>query len=307
MLGEEQRLEAGVLGRAAQLGRADRVVGREDRQTETHTRSNRGRCDDPLAQAELARERVGGALAEAVDALADPLGGERRHPHVRQPAGDHRAERREVVVDVDREAVHAHAAATRGSRSRRSCGPRPRRRCTRGPRARGASTPASRRAATSARLHRLHERADVRHVHDRIADELAGPVVGQLAAAVGLDDVDLVRERAARRAPSGGRSCRRAGARGAAAGRAAHRPGRARAGAPGGRRPRDTRRGRGGRSTARPPHGWYGVRPAPASRGGGPSDLAQVVGQDSSFLRNSLRNCAASAPSSARWSHDMHR
>ena len=45
---------------------------------------------------------------------------------------------------------------------------------------------------------------------------------------------------------------------------------------------------------------------APA-RGGCPSDLPYVVGQVSNFFRNPLKNCAASAPSSARWSQDMHR
>jgi hypothetical protein len=32
-------------------------------------------------------------------------------------------------------------------------------------------------------------------VHDRIADELSGPVVGQLAAALGLDDLDVAAQR----------------------------------------------------------------------------------------------------------------
>ena len=37
----------------------------------------------------------------------------------------------------------------------------------------------------------LHVLAVPRKVEDRVADELAGPVVGRLAAAVGLDDLDL--------------------------------------------------------------------------------------------------------------------
>ena len=37
----------------------------------------------------------------------------------------------------------------------------------------------------------LHVLAVPRQVEDRVADELAGPVVGRLAAAVGLDDLDL--------------------------------------------------------------------------------------------------------------------
>ena len=37
----------------------------------------------------------------------------------------------------------------------------------------------------------LHVLAVPRQVEDRVADELAGPVVGGLAAAVGLDDLDL--------------------------------------------------------------------------------------------------------------------
>ena len=37
----------------------------------------------------------------------------------------------------------------------------------------------------------LHVLAVAPEVEDRVADELAGPVVGGLAAAVGLDDLDL--------------------------------------------------------------------------------------------------------------------
>ena len=119
-------------------------------------------------------------------------------------------------------------------------------------------------------LHRGDVLAHVGHVHDRVADELAGPVVGQLAAALVSHDVDVAAlDAAARRAPSGGRACRRAGARAAAAGRAARRPARARAGAPGARPPRGTRRGRGGRSRARAcPDGRGLPRPGPLQQPG---------------------------------------
>ena len=42
-------------------------------------------------------------------------------------------------------------------------------------------------------LHRAQVRDHVGDPHDRIADELARPVVGQLAAAVDVDDVDPLR------------------------------------------------------------------------------------------------------------------
>ena len=53
-----------------------------------------------------------------------------------------------------------------------------------------ASTPASPSAATIARsIVRMYS-GTLRHVHDRVADELPGPVVGELAAARGAHDVD---------------------------------------------------------------------------------------------------------------------
>ena len=41
-------------------------------------------------------------------------------------------------------------------------------------------------------LHRAQELDDRPELHDRIADQLPGPVVGQLAAAIDLDDLDSV-------------------------------------------------------------------------------------------------------------------
>ena len=38
-----------------------------------------------------------------------------------------------------------------------------------------------------------------------------------------------------------------------------------------------------------------------------PRGVSDRVDQASSFARSAARNCAASAPSSARWSHDMQR
>ena len=58
-----------------------------------------------------------------------------------------------------------------------------------GPRA-GLDARPSASAATIASLDRAQVRDDVDDPHDRIADELAGAVVGELAAAVDVDDVD---------------------------------------------------------------------------------------------------------------------
>ena len=201
----EQRLEAALLGRAgrARPGRSRSRSGRSIRpksitrdRLHPETCGVTIRCRSPNAS----RERVRGALAEAGDALAAALGLQRGHPHVRQPAGDDPVERRQVVVDVDGEAVHRDAArdvdADRGdlavldphagvvaAASRRGRG----------------RTPASPQRGDERRLHRRARTRARRHVHDRIADELAGAVVGQLAAAVGLDDVDPARGTSPRR------------------------------------------------------------------------------------------------------------
>ncbi len=62
--------------------------------------------------------------------------------------------------------------------------------------------PSSASAAMIADFHRAQVGADVGDVHDRVADELAGPVVGDAPAAVGVDDLD---------APARGRSPRPSG------------------------------------------------------------------------------------------------
>ena len=92
--------------------------------------------------------------------------------------------------------------------------------------------------------------------HDRIADELAGAVIGDPPAAVGGDHVDalgaveVLAERQVRRRRSAARACTRAGARAAAACRAARRPGAGRGHAPGWPARRDTARRPGGTPTA---------------------------------------------------------
>ena len=72
-----------------------------------------------------------------------------------------------------------------------------------------------------------HERDDVLDRHDRIADELAGAVVGDLAAAVDVDDGDVAGRPASRAGRCGARACRRGRARAGAARRRSRRPGAA--------------------------------------------------------------------------------
>ena len=115
-------------------------------------------------------------------------------PASAMPQGTIRSNHAEVVVAVEREAVHRHAAATRTPiaatlRSGRASSARTRRRCGRGPRA--VATPKS----AQTRDQRLLEAADVvddvdvlGQPDDRVADELAGAVERDLAAAVDVDD-----------------------------------------------------------------------------------------------------------------------
>jgi hypothetical protein len=120
------------------------------------------------------------------------LGEDRRHRHVGQAARDRLGERRQVGVDVHREAVRRHPAldvhADRGDLARAdphagevAALVRP-----------GAGVDAllGQRAHHRA-LERPHVREDVVDREDPVADELARPVVGQLAAAVDVDDVEV--------------------------------------------------------------------------------------------------------------------
>ena len=81
----------------------------------------------------------------------DALGGHRGHLHLGQPAGHDPAERVQVVVDVDREAVRRRRRARCARRPTRSCARPPTRRRACGRAWCAASTPASASAFTSAR------------------------------------------------------------------------------------------------------------------------------------------------------------
>ena len=120
---------------------------------------------------------------------------ERREGRVLEPAGrDPLRERRRVEVDVERVAVRRHPVRDVDA-DRRDLPRRPRQ-------------PDAGQALDSLAFDaELRQRQDQRllevaavaldvlavplQVEDRVADELPGPVVGRLAAAVGLDDVDL--------------------------------------------------------------------------------------------------------------------
>ena len=162
-------------------------------------------------RAPWARGSVGHAAAEAAEVGARAaLRRDRRHPHALQAAGHDPLERLQVVVDVDREAVgrdplldvdadrgdlalpHPHAGVVGALL---------------GARARLDALLGERR--DDRLLHRAQVGDDVADAHDRVADELAGAVVGDAAAAVDVDDVDALaavpglahRQLAGRRAP----------------------------------------------------------------------------------------------------------
>ncbi len=105
-------------------------------------------------------------------------------------------------------------------------------------------------------LHRAQVRDDVGDGHDRVAHQLAGAVVGDAPAAVGVDHVDafgaveVLAERQTRRRRSAVRACTRAGARAAAACRGSRRTGAGRGVSPGWPRRRSRGRGPGGRPRA---------------------------------------------------------
>ena len=138
-------------------------------------------------------KRCAHALAEAGEVVGGTLLRDRGHRDRRQPAGDHPRERRQVVGDVDREAVRGHPArevhADRGDLA--VLDPHAGVVAALGlPRAR--LDPGLGERGDDRALHRAHEHEHVVDAHDRIADQLAGAVVGQLAAARGLDDVDAL-------------------------------------------------------------------------------------------------------------------
>ena len=142
-----------------------------------------------------ARRRGSGRTSSTVDRPAE-LARDRREGGVLEPAGrDPVGERRRVEVDVQRVAVRRHPARRRGRRSTRSCAAAARARRRSGPRSaspRARTRPSVRMTASSRSRHvALHVAPVAVEVEDRVADELAGPVVGGLAAAVGLDDLDL--------------------------------------------------------------------------------------------------------------------
>ena len=163
----------------------------------------------------------------------------RRHADAVQAARHDPRERLEVVVDVDREAVRRDAArdvhADRGDLA--LAGPDA---GVVGPLvgARAGVEPGVGERGDDRALDRAQVGDDVDDPHDRIADELTRAVVGELAAAVDVDDVDPAargtkpRRAAARPPASGARACRPADARAAAACRGSRRPGAPRARAP---------------------------------------------------------------------------
>ncbi len=123
-------------------------------------------------------------------------------PASTMPHGHDRAERAEVGVAVEREAVHGHAAgdpyADRGDLALGPAGTA--RRVGRHPHPAAALDPAGRDAECVAhvdecRLEPAHVGDHVDRVgqgDDRIADQLTGPVPGDLAAAVDVDDRSAV-------------------------------------------------------------------------------------------------------------------
>ena len=161
-----------------------------------------GRGSRPARARRPRRTAATSAVANSLDLLLGAeLAGQRGHPAGLDPAGHDPLERLQVVVDVDREAVRRDPAAARGSRSSRSCARR-RRAAGRSPTQTPvrpsisrASTPTSPSASIIARsIARTYawtsSGVGEPRNHDRIADELAGPVVGDAAAAIGLADLD---------------------------------------------------------------------------------------------------------------------
>src|SRR3954454_1180253 len=139
--------------------------------------------DEALPAAEGIAEGERHAPPEAGEPVGAALLGDGGHPHARQAAGHHPAERREVVVDVDREAVGRYAAgqvhADRGDLAVLH----PHAGVVAALRLAGAGLDAGlAERADDRALHRAQEDEHVVHAHDRVAHELAGPVVGQLAS-----------------------------------------------------------------------------------------------------------------------------
>ena len=198
-------VEAALLGRAGQHVGTDAVADEERREPDLHAAT---RCSMPSRAALTSRWRRPNAslkrwpmrLRKHAIALGGALGRHRRHLDLRQPAGHDPAERVEVVVDVDREAVRGDAVgdvhADRGDLALAD------------PHADVLVAEPGRRlhARVAERgddraLHREDVLRHARDAHDRVADQLPGAVVGELAAARRAHDVDpaLAVERLAER------------------------------------------------------------------------------------------------------------
>ena len=192
---------------------------------------------------------LGGPARDGVDHLAHretsmPSARSDVTPLSAMPHGHDVAEHRQVGIDVEGEAVHRPAAAAASRRRRRSCG------ATRlrglDPHAREPGQPADVARAQVGRARRCTSCSTEQHVgdgvghaaaplaghgEDRVADELARAVVGDVATAVGLHELGTDGRRIARargRGRRARRACTRAGARAAAGGRRRRRANRPR-------------------------------------------------------------------------------
>ena len=122
----------------------------------------------------------------------------RGHPFVGDAAGDDQVELREVGVHVEREAVARHPARDAHA-DRRELGVLPTQMPV-SPAMRPASMPNARDGPDQHLLEVAHVTVHVAairlQIDDRIADELTGTVVGDVAAAAGLEQADAAPPRA---------------------------------------------------------------------------------------------------------------
>ncbi len=153
-----------------------------------------GQADQSLSSAKRRGHLVGHPAPETRQLAGQPprLLDQARHPDALEAAGHHPAERLQVVLDVDGEpvrrdaALHVHADRSDLAFLDPHAGE------IRSVVVAGAGI---RDALCAERGHdrllkRAHVRDDVVDPDDRIADELTGSVVGDLAAPVGLDHLD---------------------------------------------------------------------------------------------------------------------
>ena len=144
---------------------------------------------------EQIRERAGHDVFDVLHHdFAVELAGQRGDGLVADPTGDDHVEVREVGVHVEREAVHGDPAADSNADRADLAVADPGAVQARDPR-RGDAQVGAR--ANHRLFEQLHVAADVTavgvEVDDRVADELAGAVVGDVAAAAGLVDFEAAR------------------------------------------------------------------------------------------------------------------